>query len=136
MHLSINFLKVEEEINEDHITRFDTTPLWQRDKHRVRHIRGILFDDSSPQPTKSTKKLKTQNSTKTANASTLKSVPSSPLKDVLASSGKSSTSGTLLKNSSHISDRTTARSNLWDCIDAVARGNSLENRIVNCSSFL
>lgn len=25
---------------------FDTTPLWQRDRQRVRHIRGILFDES------------------------------------------------------------------------------------------
>lgn len=27
--------------------QFDTTPLWQRDRPRVRHIRGILFEESS-----------------------------------------------------------------------------------------
>lgn len=29
---------------------FDTTPLWQRDKQRVRHIRGILFEESGRPP--------------------------------------------------------------------------------------
>ncbi|XP_019766776.2 uncharacterized protein LOC125504304 [Dendroctonus ponderosae] len=115
------YQKVEEEINEEqNRIRFDTTPLWQRDKHRVRHIRGILFDDSSPQPTKSAKKMKTQNSTKTANASTPKAV-SSPSKDLSNSVVKSSASGSL-KSCYRISD-STARSNLWDCIDAVARGS-------------
>lgn len=27
--------------------QFDTTPLWQRDRPRVRHIRGILFEEST-----------------------------------------------------------------------------------------
>lgn len=34
------------------ISSFDTTPLWQRDKQRVRHIRGILFDESGKIPKK------------------------------------------------------------------------------------
>lgn len=36
---------------------FDTTPLWQRDKQRVRHIRGILFDESGKLPKKAPIKL-------------------------------------------------------------------------------
>lgn len=31
---------------------FDTTPLWQRDRQRVRHIRGILFEESAKMPKK------------------------------------------------------------------------------------
>lgn len=36
---------------------FDTTPLWQRDRQRVRHIRGILFDESGKLPKKSLIKI-------------------------------------------------------------------------------
>lgn len=51
------FRKVEEDPKEDkEIDNFDTTPLWQRDRPRVRHIRGILFEESSPIPAKSPKK--------------------------------------------------------------------------------
>ncbi|KAK9874348.1 hypothetical protein WA026_002698 [Henosepilachna vigintioctopunctata] len=39
--------------------QFDTTPLWLRDKPRVRHIRGILFDENLPAKKKSST-LKTQ----------------------------------------------------------------------------
>lgn len=38
---------------------FDTTPLWQRNKDRVRHIRGILFDESGKIPKKSLLKTTT-----------------------------------------------------------------------------
>ncbi|XP_028133091.2 uncharacterized protein LOC114328441 [Diabrotica virgifera virgifera] len=51
------YCKIEEENKDDKDTDvFDTTPLWQRDRPRVRHIRGILFDESTPVPTKSLKK--------------------------------------------------------------------------------
>lgn len=40
---------------------FDTTPLWQRDKQRVRHIRGILFDESGKLPKKPPLKLQLDN---------------------------------------------------------------------------
>ncbi|KAL3271101.1 hypothetical protein HHI36_021597 [Cryptolaemus montrouzieri] len=33
--------------------QFDTTPLWLRDKPRVRHIRGILFEENQPVKKKS-----------------------------------------------------------------------------------
>ncbi|KAG5893935.1 hypothetical protein JTB14_028744 [Gonioctena quinquepunctata] len=51
---------------------FDTTPLWQRDRPRVRHIRGILFDESSPVPAKSPKKPPKAVTTPTSSASTSK----------------------------------------------------------------
>lgn len=52
------YRKVEEgpKDDKDGDNNFDTTPLWQRDRPRVRHIRGILFDESSPMTTKSPKK--------------------------------------------------------------------------------
>lgn len=51
------YRKVEEGPKDDkEIDNFDTTPLWQRDRPRVRHIRGILFDESSPVSAKSPKK--------------------------------------------------------------------------------
>ncbi|XP_072393042.1 uncharacterized protein [Diabrotica undecimpunctata] len=51
------YCKIEEENKDDKDTDvFDTTPLWQRDRPRVRHIRGILFDESTPVPTKTIKK--------------------------------------------------------------------------------
>lgn len=51
------YRKVEEGPKEDKdVDNFDTTPLWQRDRPRVRHIRGILFEESSPIPAKSPKK--------------------------------------------------------------------------------
>lgn len=36
---------------------FDTTPLWSRDKPRVKHIRGILLDDSGKIPKKNPLKM-------------------------------------------------------------------------------
>ncbi|CAH1118526.1 unnamed protein product [Phaedon cochleariae] len=54
------YRKVEEEPSEEGGDAFDTTPLWQRDRPRVRHIRGILFDESSPVPAKNTKKTPTK----------------------------------------------------------------------------
>lgn len=50
------YRKVEDCPKDDIGDNFDTTPLWQRDRPRVRHIRGILFDESSPIPSKSPKK--------------------------------------------------------------------------------
>ncbi|KAJ8956301.1 hypothetical protein NQ318_015037 [Aromia moschata] len=49
------YRKIEEGKEKESET-FDTTPLWQRDRPRVRHIRGILFDESSPVPAKAPKK--------------------------------------------------------------------------------
>lgn len=43
--------------NKPDLIAFDTTPLWQRDKQRVRHIRGILFDESGKMPKKPLIKL-------------------------------------------------------------------------------
>lgn len=51
------YRKLEEDKEKESET-FDTTPLWQRDRPRVRHIRGILFDESSPALAKSPKKAK------------------------------------------------------------------------------
>ncbi|XP_023310781.1 uncharacterized protein LOC108911829 [Anoplophora glabripennis] len=51
------YRKMEEDKEKESET-FDTTPLWQRDRPRVRHIRGILFDEASPAPVKSPKKSK------------------------------------------------------------------------------
>lgn len=44
--------------------QFDTTPLWQRDRPRVRHIRGILFEES---PQKGKRLLMTRPSTSSTN---------------------------------------------------------------------
>lgn len=64
------------------IKNFDTTPLWQRDRPRVRHIRGILFDESSPAPAKSPKKpVKnpiTGHSTPSAGGKTTQLTPEGP----------------------------------------------------------
>ncbi|XP_018330512.1 uncharacterized protein LOC108740636 [Agrilus planipennis] len=52
------FYKIDETVSV--ITKensFDTTPLWQRDRPRVRHIRGILFDESGRVPKKSPFKI-------------------------------------------------------------------------------
>ncbi|XP_056631686.1 uncharacterized protein LOC130441883 isoform X1 [Diorhabda sublineata] len=51
------YRKIEDEPKDDKDSdSFDTTPLWQRDRPRVRHIRGILFDESLPVTSKSSKK--------------------------------------------------------------------------------
>lgn len=51
------YRKVEEGPKDDKDgENFDTTPLWQRDRPRVRHIRGILFEELAPMPSKSPKK--------------------------------------------------------------------------------
>ncbi|KAJ8972650.1 hypothetical protein NQ317_008236 [Molorchus minor] len=50
------YRKMEEDKEKESET-FDTTPLWQRDRPRVRHIRGILFEESSPVVSKSPKKV-------------------------------------------------------------------------------
>lgn len=39
--------------------QFDTTPLWSRDKLRIKHIRGILLDDSGKIPKKPSIKIST-----------------------------------------------------------------------------
>ncbi|KAJ8936842.1 hypothetical protein NQ314_012158 [Rhamnusium bicolor] len=76
------YRKMEEEKEKETEVAFDTTPLWQRDRPRVRHIRGILFDDSTPSPTKSPKKpakvASTPAVTPTPGPSGVKSVPASP----------------------------------------------------------
>ncbi|KAL1501260.1 hypothetical protein ABEB36_006615 [Hypothenemus hampei] len=104
------YQKLEEEVPKTEATTpFDTTPLWQRDKPRVRHIRGILFDEISPEPsTKSPKKpIKIQAST----SGPVKIV--SPVKEV--SSGLKAPSQAAKGNVSK---------NLFDCIEAVARGTA------------
>ncbi|CAB0035897.1 unnamed protein product [Trichogramma brassicae] len=53
---------------------FDTTPLWQRNAPRIRHIRGILFEEDEEEP-KSTSKRKiesVESPTKTPKSSKLK----------------------------------------------------------------
>lgn len=50
------YRKIEEGPKEDKEEAFDTTPLWQRDRPRVRHIRGILFEETATIPSKSPKK--------------------------------------------------------------------------------
>lgn len=49
----------EEDLNRSIEQRenFDTTPLWSRDKPRVKHIRGILLDDSGKIPKKNPLKM-------------------------------------------------------------------------------
>lgn len=44
-------------VSKPEVPTFDTTPLWQRDRQRVRHIRGILFEESSKLPKKGPIKL-------------------------------------------------------------------------------
>jgi hypothetical protein len=59
--------------------QFDTTPLWQRDRPRVRHIRGILFEETSPH--KLSKKgvgARTAAVTVTATSTTSSTVTSAP----------------------------------------------------------
>lgn len=111
------YQKIEEELpKDDSGAAFDTTPLWQRDKPRVRHIRGILFDEASPQPTKSPKKLKTYGGSSgkasantTPKASPVVSVSSSPKITPSTSTSVSPSVNSVSKN-------------VFDCIEAVARG--------------
>ncbi|XP_076256193.1 uncharacterized protein LOC143193736 isoform X1 [Rhynchophorus ferrugineus] len=65
------YQKFEEESPKD--DNFDTTPLWQRDKPRIRHIRGILFDETSPPPSKVSKKTP---------KSSVKAQPCDPIKNL------------------------------------------------------
>lgn len=99
--------QLEEEILKDDVAVFDTTPLWQRDKPRVRHIRGILFEDVEPlpHPGKSPKK-KVNPSSYTKPSST----GASPAKTQSNTVAKTQTSAE------------SSSKNLFDCIDAVARG--------------
>lgn len=70
------YRKVEEGPKEDKEEEaFDTTPLWQRDRPRVRHIRGILFDESSAVPVKSPKKLSNKSAASVTIKSTILEVP-------------------------------------------------------------
>ncbi|CAG9772200.1 unnamed protein product [Ceutorhynchus assimilis] len=62
----------EEPLEDTSITPFDTTPLWQRDKPRVHHIRGILFDKNSPK-----KKFSILKTSPVASTSSAKKMPSS-----------------------------------------------------------
>lgn len=51
--IDVFYKRDESEFNKNKDTEpFDTTPIWQRDKQRVRHIRGILFDESGKLPKK------------------------------------------------------------------------------------
>lgn len=55
--IDVFYKRDESEIKSKETEPFDTTPLWQRDKQRVRHIRGILFDESGKLPKKSPMKI-------------------------------------------------------------------------------
>ncbi|XP_066144550.1 uncharacterized protein [Euwallacea fornicatus] len=124
------YQKTEEEPLKENTVSFDTTPLWQRDKPRVRHIRGILFDEASPQPTKSPKKkAHPVASPKISSGPASKPVPSGSqhfsTKSASASPGnmqfRSGTTTSLEDSSSPVSGVT---KNLFDCIEAVVRGTS------------
>ncbi|XP_063927306.1 uncharacterized protein LOC135140610 isoform X4 [Zophobas morio] len=87
--------------------QFDTTPLWQRDRPRVRHIRGILFEETSPQKGKKGP---------VGRPSTVAVATSSPTTPVTPTT-------TSVSNSSSSADATpTGSSNLDLAIDAVAKG--------------
>ncbi|KAJ8916522.1 hypothetical protein NQ315_000164 [Exocentrus adspersus] len=118
---------------------FDTTPLWQRDRPRVRHIRGILFDESVP-ATKSPKKVKTapapspgpsvsRSAAPSPGPSGVKSAAPSPgpsgVKNAVASPGSSGVRSvalppgtSLLKTSTH------APTALDMCIESVVNGTA------------
>ncbi|XP_066251917.1 uncharacterized protein [Euwallacea similis] len=124
------YQKTEEEPSKENTISFDTTPLWQRDKPRVRHIRGILFDEASPQPTKSPKKrIHPAASPKISPGPTSKPVPGGSqhfsTKSIPSTPGSvQSRSGTItpLENISSFASGVTK--NLFDCIEAVVRGTS------------
>lgn len=102
---------MEEEVIKDDIAVFDTTPLWQRDKPRVRHIRGILFEDVEPLPNSGKSPKKKVNPlfhTKSSSAG--------------ASPAKTQSSTVAKTTSSVTSTLESCSKNLFDCIDAVARG--------------
>ncbi|CAG9853748.1 unnamed protein product [Phyllotreta striolata] len=58
VHIISSYRQNTEQANKDdkEINNFDTTPLWQRDRPRIKHIRGILFDESVPSSSKSPNK--------------------------------------------------------------------------------
>lgn len=76
--------------------QFDTTPLWQRDRPRVRHIRGILFEESnSPPSQKSGKKIATpkyQPSTSSSNLDLAIEAVAKGTDDVVINKSKNETS--------------------------------------------
>ncbi|XP_060534291.1 uncharacterized protein LOC132706779 [Cylas formicarius] len=75
------YRKMEEETQKEEAQApFDTTPLWQRDRPRVRHIRGILFDEATPQPVKSPKK--TPKSSPAATSAAIVATPSTSSKNI------------------------------------------------------
>lgn len=55
---------------------FDTTPLWRRDMPRVRHIRGILFEDEKPEGKSTKRKSDVEPSAKPAKIKPVKSATS------------------------------------------------------------
>lgn len=56
--INVFYKKDDSDLNKKYDNEpFDTTPLWQRDRQRVRHIRGILFDESGKLPKKSPIKM-------------------------------------------------------------------------------
>lgn len=95
------YCKTDEGKKSEILNVFDTTPLWLRDKPRIRHIRGILFDDSTAQPVKITKKVA--------------KIPSAHL----TSPSTSSTDVTLPSTSAEQNSK-----NLDLSIDAVAKGTA------------
>ncbi|XP_050305539.1 uncharacterized protein LOC126742791 [Anthonomus grandis grandis] len=117
------YQKLDEEPVKEPLESFDTTPLWQRDKPRVRHIRGILFDESSPQPLRSPKKKNTASSLKGLSTSkagssgvTIKSGPN----NTATITSEAVASSSVDKNR----PESATSNNLFDCIDAVARGTA------------
>lgn len=69
------FLFLFQKDDENNITvpeseQFDTTPLWSRDKPRVRHIRGILFEEDTTAKKKPITVKSTDQNPKELNSST------------------------------------------------------------------
>lgn len=58
-----SYRKFEEEKEGIVCDSFDTTPLWQRDRPRIKHIRGILFDDAAPTSASKSPKKPTKTAT-------------------------------------------------------------------------
>ncbi|CAH1971545.1 unnamed protein product [Acanthoscelides obtectus] len=113
---------------------FDTTPLWQRDRPRVRHIRGILFDESSPPSSKSKKGSKTSSAPVTPDTSQpgpSTSRCSTPLSKGLTTPSKTSKSPTKpcksISRQQSLTEQETTRTNLDSSIDAVVAAASAKS---------
>lgn len=117
-----------EEGKEKESEAFDTTPLWQRDRPRVRHIRGILFDESSPAPAKSPKKAKFATAASSPGPSGVRNATPSPgpsgVKNTVSTPGPSSAKPTPPLGSSASIIISTKHSNMDLAIESVVNGTA------------